>query len=88
MYDSSDPQQVARAERDWEDGLKDIEHIASSTRGRRWLYRLCCIDCDAYAPQPLTDEARRHVGLRVLEELRVASPKFFQKMLEEHYFNE
>lgn len=93
-YDASDPQQVARAQRDQDDRAKDIDFIASQPRGRRWLYALMFdhshINALSLVPDSFSatafNEGARSVGSRLHEQLRSTSPAAYMKMLEENHF--
>ena len=96
LYDANNPEHVRKAELHQEDVDKDIEFILSKERGRRWLYGLIWgqghIDLPSHVPGDVTstafNEGARSLGVSLHEQVRVASPKMYMKMLEENHFNE
>tara|TARA_R110002096_G_scaffold58166_3_gene146824 strand:- start:1571 stop:1864 length:294 start_codon:yes stop_codon:yes gene_type:complete len=95
-YDASNPEHVRKAELKQEDEGKDIEFVLSKDRGRRWLYNLIWIDGHISSPSHVPgdvnstafNEGARSLGVALHEQIRVASPKMYLKMLEENHFNE
>ena len=96
VKDSTDPGQIQKAVDQEEDRKHDIEHILSSERGRRWFYEIaysrCHVSASSHVPN-CTDstafnEGARSLGVALHEEIRIASPKMYLKMLEENHFNE
>lgn len=90
-YDSSDPVQVAKAEKDAEDLERDIMYIMKEPRGRRWIYTL--IERTAHtnrvshvADDPYStafNEGGRAIGLAVLEEIKRLAPNQYLVMMKE-----
>ncbi len=94
-YDASDPEQVAKAQRDDDDLQKDIDFIMSAPRGRRWLYKLIFdhshINSPSFVPESYSstafNEGARSVGTTLHEQLRGHNPVAYMKMLEENHFD-
>ena len=94
-YDASNPEHVAKAERESEDEAKDLDFIVSQPRGRRWLYRLIFsaghMARPSYVPSSFDatafNEGARSIGSSIHEELRSANPSAYLKMLEENHFD-
>jgi hypothetical protein len=96
LYDASDEEQVAQAQKEQDDTDKDIDFILGKPRGRRWLYQLAYdhCHCDRHSHVPgdaestAYNEGARAVGLAIMETVRRRSPSAYLKMLEENHFDE
>ena len=95
-YDSSDAEQIAKAERDQADRDKDIDFVLSQPRGRRFLYGLifdtCHSDRLSYVPGDADatafNEGARAVGAATLDLIRTQSKSKYMLMLTENHFLE
>jgi hypothetical protein len=95
VYDSSNPEHVAAAQKDMQDRDKDIVFIMAQPRGRRWVYDLIWGKChkDGISHVPIDkestsfNEGARSVGSALEVVLRAETPKMYMKMLEENHFN-
>lgn len=95
-YNASDPEQVAKAQREEDDLQKDIDFIVSEPRGRRWLYNLIFAHSHINSPSFVPDspnatafnEGARSVGTTLHEHLRGQNSVAYMKMLEENHFDE
>lgn len=96
FYDANNPEHVRKAELKQEDIDKDIEFVLSKDRGRRWLYNLIWhqghIALASHVPGDVHstafNEGARSLGVALHEQIRIASPKMYLKMLEENHFDE
>ena len=94
VIDSSDPEQVAAAEKLQDDEEFDLDYILKHHRGRRWLYRLihdpefCHKDLQSlyFAEHDATafNEGARSIGIKVAEEIKLKSVPLWHKLLEEN----
>jgi len=95
VYDASDEEQVAAAEKDMADRDKDLVFIMAQSRGRRWMYDLiwnkCHKDQISHCPtdkeSTAFNEGARSVGSALESIIRSETPKMYMKMLEENHFD-
>jgi hypothetical protein len=96
LYNASDPEHVAAAQKDMEDKDKDIIYLMGQPRGRRWIYDLIWNKChkDGISHVPTDkestafNEGARSVGSALETSIRSGTPKLYMKMLEENHFDE
>ena len=92
VYDSSDEEQVKRAQEQDKDFDRDLHFILSAERGRRWLYTLiydtCHVDRASFVPgdpeATTFNEGGRAIGLALREYIR---DKDFSKFMQMHAEN-
>ena len=95
-YDASNPDHVAKAEKDEADRGKDLDFVLSQPRGRRFLYELihdvCHVDRPSHVPNDSDatafNEGARAVGLALRERIRGQAKAKFLLMLNENHFEE
>lgn len=91
-YDASNPEHVAKAQREDEDRDKDILFVMSEPRGRRFLFSLihdaCHVDRVSLVPGDLSstgfNEGARSIGTNLVDRIRAATPTGYMKMLGEN----
>ena len=95
VYDASNPEHVAKREKEEADRENDLGFIMSKERGRRWLYDLiwekCHYGMGSHVPgdadSSAYNEGARAIGIVLHDAVRDHSPKYYLKMVEENQFN-
>ena len=95
ITDTSDPDQVKKAQDLADDEEEDLHSILLSARGRRWLNKLLFETCHimriSYAPVPGVEgnadfnDGARSVGLAVWGDIEARHPEFLKKLVEERH---
>ena len=93
VTDSSDANQVKKAQQQSEDRENDIKYILSEPRGRRWLYDLLFDKCHMLGNSFVADsttgtaynEGVRNLGVNLYNQAKDQQPALFMKMLEENH---
>ena len=96
VADSSNADQVNAAKKMGEDRDRDVEYVALTPRGRRWIYDITHDTCHVRLPSSVPGDAHsmafnegaRSVGEALLERLRTVSPSLYTKMITENHFND
>jgi hypothetical protein len=95
VTDSSDPNQVRKAQKELDDRDNDIKYILSEPRGRRWLYDIMFEKCHLLGNSFLADsntgtaynEGVRNLGVNLYNQAKAEQPALFMKMLEENHID-
>lgn len=95
ITDTSDPDQVKKAQELAADEDEDLFWILQSPRGRRWLNRLLFDTCHimriSYVTLPGVEgtpdfnDGARSVGLAIWGEIEAKHPEFLKKLVEEQH---
>ena len=93
-YDASDPVQVAKAQKEEADRMRDLDYILKEPRGRRFLYGLIYDTCHVARLSHIPgdsdttafNEGARAVGEALLEMIRTQAKAKYMLMLEENHF--
>lgn len=96
VHDSSDEQQVKKAQALQEDKDKDLMFVLKEERGRRFLYEIIFNDCHMMANSHVPassdssayNEGARQVGIALFNRCKEASKSHTLTMLEENHFDE
>lgn len=96
VHDSSDEQQVKKAQALQEDKDKDLMFVLKEERGRRFLYEIIFNDCHMMANSHVPassdssayNEGARQVGIALFNRCKAASKSHTLTMLEENHFDE
>ena len=96
VHDSSDEQQVKKAQALQEDKGKDLMFVLKEERGRRFLYEIIFNDCHMMANSHVPassdssayNEGARQVGIALFNRCKEASKSHTLTMLEENHFDE
>ena len=96
VHDSSNPEQVKKAQKAEEDAKRDLEYILKEPRGRRWIYTFIHSTCHAsqtsFVPgQPEStayNEGARSIGEALLEEIRQNHFRMWAAMMAENHGDE
>lgn len=96
VHDSSDEQQVKKAQALQEDKDKDLMFVLKEERGRRFLYEIIFSDCHMMANSHVPassdssayNEGARQVGIALFNRCKEASKSHTLTMLEENHFDE
>ena len=96
VHDSSDEQQVKKAQALQEDKDKDLMFVLKEERGRRFLYEIIFNDCHMMANSHVPassdssayNEGARQVGIALFNRCKDASKSHTLTMLEENHFDE
>lgn len=95
-YDASDPEQVAKAQKEQADRERDLDYILKEPRGRRFMYDLiygtCHVGRLSHIPgdsdSTAFNEGARSVGEALLEQIRTQAKAKFILMLEENHLSD
>lgn len=95
ITDSTNPDQISKAEDQELDRERDLEWVLSSMRGRRWLYEVIYSKAHTnngsfvmgQSDSTAFNEGARSIGATLLEDIRFKHPKQFLKMHEENHFD-
>ena len=96
VHDSSDEQQVKKAQALQEDKDRDLMFVLIDERGRRFLYEIIFNDCNMMANSHVPassdssayNEGARQVGIALFNRCKEASKSHTLTMLEENHFDE
>tara|TARA_B100001248_G_scaffold241628_1_gene208489 strand:+ start:3540 stop:3848 length:309 start_codon:yes stop_codon:yes gene_type:complete len=96
VHDSSDEQQVKKAQALQEDKDRDLMFVLKEERGRRFLYEIIFNDCHMMANSHVPassdssayNEGARQVGIALFNRCKEASKSHTLTMLEENHFDE
>jgi len=96
VHDSSDENQVKRAEALQEDKDRDLMFVLKEARGRRFLYEIIFNDSHMLANSHVPassdssayNEGARQVGIALYNRCKEASKSHTLTMLEENHFDE